>query len=344
MTSTYQFGAEQSHKVLTTLIAHDDCGGLAPNVSPRSRLYHLPPVGVGTPVVESLTGYIMRLAQAHSVSTRTLVAEQLLPLYGRPYLLGHSLRLFWSEQTRALNGTNSSTRDLVHVLEQLTGRSDLAVLTMLIWANVLPPRGLLRPHRAWCPRCYAEWRLRGQTIYEPLLWSLDVITVCPQHRLKVRNRCPSCQSHLLPLEAQSCPGYCEHCGQWLGSDSERCAAEPRESCQDVSREVWVATVIGELLAYAPSITLPPTRDRLAMVVSAYVDRAGGGTNAALARLLSCSKYTIRDCCRGEQLLQLGTLLKLSETTSTASPKSVPGCGMLVRVAATLASTSVIIRR
>jgi len=32
---------------------------------PVTRLYHLPPIGLGTPMVESMTGYIVRLAQEH---------------------------------------------------------------------------------------------------------------------------------------------------------------------------------------------------------------------------------------------------------------------------------------
>src|SRR5690349_6811021 len=107
------------------------CANASSVIPPRSNLYHLVPVGIGIPAVESLTSYIMRLAQAHSVSTRTLVVDQLFPLYGRPYLLHHSLRLFWNEQARALNGTNTSTRDLVRVVEHLTRRSDLHMLTML---------------------------------------------------------------------------------------------------------------------------------------------------------------------------------------------------------------------
>lgn len=34
-----------------------------PKIPPRSRLYHLEPVGVGTPYVESLTGYMARLGE-----------------------------------------------------------------------------------------------------------------------------------------------------------------------------------------------------------------------------------------------------------------------------------------
>jgi hypothetical protein len=41
-------------------------------VSP-SKLYHLEPIGIGTPLIESLTSYVSRLANAHSVILRTLV-------------------------------------------------------------------------------------------------------------------------------------------------------------------------------------------------------------------------------------------------------------------------------
>src|SRR5688572_20379032 len=37
-------------------------------ISPRSKLYRLEPIGVGTPYVESLSSYFRRLADAHCVS------------------------------------------------------------------------------------------------------------------------------------------------------------------------------------------------------------------------------------------------------------------------------------
>ena len=39
-----------------------------PTLRPRTYLYHLEPLGIGTPLVESLTSYIGRLAAAHAVS------------------------------------------------------------------------------------------------------------------------------------------------------------------------------------------------------------------------------------------------------------------------------------
>jgi TniQ len=49
-------------------------------VPPRSQLYSLQPVGVGTGMVESLTGYVARLAEAHSVSVGDLVGRLLSDL------------------------------------------------------------------------------------------------------------------------------------------------------------------------------------------------------------------------------------------------------------------------
>src|SRR2546426_11940697 len=51
---------------------------------PRSRLYSLEPIGIGTPEVESLSSYLNRLAQAHCVTVTTLMAHELLPHIGTP--------------------------------------------------------------------------------------------------------------------------------------------------------------------------------------------------------------------------------------------------------------------
>ena len=51
-----------------------------PLLGPRTRLYHLEPRGLGTPQVESLTGYVMRLAEAHRVTTSRLVTAEVWPL------------------------------------------------------------------------------------------------------------------------------------------------------------------------------------------------------------------------------------------------------------------------
>ena len=55
----------------------------------RSRLFSVAPIGVGTAGVESLTGYVARLAEAHAVTTSTLVSALFVPRLGRRDLQMH---------------------------------------------------------------------------------------------------------------------------------------------------------------------------------------------------------------------------------------------------------------
>jgi len=66
-----------------------------PTIPSRSRLYSLEPVGIGTPETESLTSYVSRLAEAHSVRVHDLVVHKLLP--------------FWDVRTWPMAGTQASS-------------------------------------------------------------------------------------------------------------------------------------------------------------------------------------------------------------------------------------------
>ena len=48
-----------------------------PPIPKRSRLYSLEPMNVGTAEVESLTGYVARIAEAHCVTVSDLVGAEL---------------------------------------------------------------------------------------------------------------------------------------------------------------------------------------------------------------------------------------------------------------------------
>ena len=79
---------------MSTLLEIDDASELAEicAVPPRSRLYCLEPVGVGTGMVESLTSYIARLAAAHSLKLSTFVIKILAPMSTRKGAAGISGR------------------------------------------------------------------------------------------------------------------------------------------------------------------------------------------------------------------------------------------------------------
>src|SRR5258708_16223116 len=99
-----------------SLTVYDEWEVERPVMPARSRLFSLEPVGVGTAAVESLTGYVARLAEGHTVSTRDLVVQEILPLLRRPHLAATRdpslLSAFWRNDTRALNGTGMLARNL----------------------------------------------------------------------------------------------------------------------------------------------------------------------------------------------------------------------------------------
>ena len=73
-------------------------------IPPRSRLYPLTPVGLGTVLVECLSSYINRLALAYRVNARILVAHEVLPLLSEAhYVPANPLKLGGFGRTRSMS-------------------------------------------------------------------------------------------------------------------------------------------------------------------------------------------------------------------------------------------------
>ncbi|MBD2461657.1 helix-turn-helix domain-containing protein [Oscillatoria sp. FACHB-1407] len=275
-----------------------------PEVPPRSWLYCLPPVGIGTSYVESLTGYIARLARLHYVNTGTLLAKEFVTFLRQPnsksYLHGMSSR------TEAFNGTGAMAADLVQALERLTTQNNLRLLTMLTWAEVFPAKGLLRRNRAWCPKCYEDYLTGNQPVCDLLLWSLEVVKICPYHRQPLHTHCPYCERQLPCLGWLSRPGCCSKCGEWLGQQLKDTEEEPG----GLDWQLWVSETVGDLFVKAPSLPSPPTRERVARKLRACIDQIAKGNTAEFARQLEMPKNTVWLWMSGKVLPQLDALLKI----------------------------------
>lgn len=262
-----------------------------PIIQPRSRLYDLEPIGVGTPYVESLTGYVQRLAETHCLVTGILVLTEIAPLLKPDYVFTNKElglgQIFGSDRdTRRLNGTTLKATTTARALSTLTGHKNLYYLTMSTWAEVLPGQGLLRQFRAWCSICYEQWRVDGQAVYEPLIWALDAVKVCLCHHQPLQTRCPHCHKQLDLLAWYSRPGYCSKCGKWLGisPESKACNTEVL-SAEELEWQLWAVENTGELIAAAPNLSSPIPRVRIKEVISAYVNHVSGGNISNFARLV-----------------------------------------------------------
>lgn len=266
---------------------------VTPNTDLRpGRLYPLEPVGLYTPRVESLTGYIARLAEAHSVSAAVLFGYELAPFVDNHYwqkkaaaverssLLGYG----FLGHTRALNGIGKIASQWVRVLEIATARSDLSRLTLLTWGEVLSALRLQRHKRSWCPACYEEMWLGERIVYEPLVWTVESVNACTLHRRRLRTKCHFCHRQSYPLSSKARPGFCTACGKWLGvSPESQLRVDEALTEEEFEWQSWVVKNVGELLAADTTLTHRPTRETIARSLAKCIEQVFGGRAANLGR-------------------------------------------------------------
>src|SRR6266849_610396 len=218
------------------------------HVLSRSRLYDLVPYEIGTPWCESLTGYINRLGWTHHVPPRALVAQEIVPRLDEHQRLVAPVGVFGTKWAMSLNGAGAATRPWMEVLGYLTTRFDFHLLTLPSWVGDLSPRWQLRETPAWCPVCLTDWQTMGHPLYQPLLWMIRVITICPRHKIPLISHCFHCQKpQLVFAPSKRRPGECTACGQWLGKETNMVLD------QDVSEELvtwqeWIWERLKELQA------------------------------------------------------------------------------------------------
>lgn len=196
---------------------------LTSEIPSRSRLYSLAPLGVGTAWVESLTSYTTRLAWTYRINPRILVAQEVLPSFENTAYLRTSpstMNAFFRSWSARINGTGEQVLSWVTALEQLTMRSDLRYLVLRAFTDGFPSRGLPRETPAWCPACYQQWMENGCLLYQPLMWTLKCMEICPLHRRRLEERCPFCSKHQSALATKAPLGSCTQCGMWLGTTDE----------------------------------------------------------------------------------------------------------------------------
>lgn len=296
-------------------------GSLSELLSSRSRLYALDPIGVGTSWIESLTSYLMRLANAHCVAATHLL-RYLSPETEAGIRSGqaHSLYNLFTLRSRQLNGRSDLAAFWSQRATDYTSRAGLAGLTMLPWRNLISTRGLLHRSQCWCPRCYAEWAAANMTVYAPLLWSLKIVEVCPKHRVWLRSECPYCHRTVPSLSHRGQPGCCPRCAGWLGSDQ---GVQCRADANRVAQPTEPIVSDGQVLAQA-EFTAALLAMSAAGVPGASSAFSPARISGILQQCLTVTRCRWADLCRAlgwstaemsrwlndAQLLSVGKLFKL----------------------------------
>lgn len=253
---------------------------------PRSRLYSLAPIGVGTPMAEGLLSYVIRLAGAHGVGPRRLIRDELMqacPALAKYRRAGP----FFKSTTRSVNGLYRFGEYFVEAVEKLCCQ-EVGMLTLLPLKGLLPFNGpgLFPQNPRWCPACYGEMLASRTDIYQPLAWSLDLYRVCPRHRIDLADRCPACGSVQEVIPRTPMIGFCCQCGTWLGqAQGEQSQLDPME--------VWFARAIGEIVAELPVFKDWATRQRFVHQVGRAIDVFAGGSRRQFCLRLGLPKLALQ---------------------------------------------------
>jgi AcrR family transcriptional regulator len=258
--------------------------------------------------VESLTSYLTRLAYAHGVTIGKLAAEEFAPLIDKS---GETALSKFTYRTQNLNGMGVWTQMTLNALETLTCRNDIRFLTMYPWHDIFSRRKLLRHHLAWCPVCYQEWQQSGQTIYHPLLWTLNMVQLCPHHGQALCHRCPypDCQKCLTWINSKVKLGYCPYCKRWLGAGTPR-TNEPMGSERASNWHLWSTQQLAALLAATPHLSPFPQQHTVVHNIRAAIKGAGPKRVRELARDVGVGLTSLFQWMRGDYLPQLESLARV----------------------------------
>jgi transcriptional regulator with XRE-family HTH domain len=266
----------------------------------RSRLNNLEPIGVGTIKVESLTGYVARLAATHCISNHTLLHKEVFGSKKRKEGLYRTGYVGFSSSL--MNGVGDIAEETSAALERLTLCPNIPNSTMLKWKNILSPAQLLRQTRKWCPTCYEESIRKKKPVYEPLIFAFEAVSICPWHLQPLCDVCPNCKSQLPMLTSRSRPGYCSRCKEWLGA----AIADQKPSGQQSA----IVDSIGELLIRAPLIINLPTHRSFMANLTECIDRVANGSINTFAYIVGIWSGTIRRLVAGETKPRLEVLYRI----------------------------------
>lgn len=223
----------------------------------RSRLYRLEPQALGSLWQESFTSYLNRLGWTHHLAPRTMVRQEIIPHLNKSQEVADQwIGALSRGYAIHINGAGALALEWSPVLEHLTQRSDLHLLTLHGWIGNLTSPGHLRAYPAWCLLCYTEWRENSPGIYQPLFWFFKVVTVCPTHHRLLESSCPHCQKTQSVIALQTQPGHCTQCNRWVGIS----LGEPLpQSLQEEPTpwQQWVLQALEELQTASMTNSLPP---------------------------------------------------------------------------------------
>lgn len=277
----------------------------------RSSLYNLEPRALKTGYCESLSSYICRLSQAHSVLVGKLINKAIIPLLNKNYLdkyasLGGN---GFYDGAHTINGINNNAESFVKALSQLTTHNQLKHLTLLTWSSVLPVKRLLKNYFSWCPFCFEEWSQYNKPIYTPLMWSLQVITSCSCHQTPLSESCHHCGKQIPVLHRKIVLGYCPSCHKWLGMVNNEKSMNDLQ-VDDIEWNNWTNKNIGDMIAFSSQSHEIPKAENIKRTINQIISYVSNNNITQFGRLFNIPKATIHGWAKAKTLIPIQKLLMI----------------------------------
>lgn len=177
-------------------------------------LYSIKPIANEGKNVESLSSYLVRLANAHKVSIGILTSKILMP-HLKEYNFNYSTNIYRG-YSRHINGLGEFSEINIEILERLTEQKNLSSLTINKFGDVINKTKLMKSQRTWCPECLQQMKEDLNVPYEKLIWNINHYDICLKHSIFLKSTCNQCGRLQNILHVNSRIGYCQYCCSWLG--------------------------------------------------------------------------------------------------------------------------------
>lgn len=281
------------------------------NKKGATALSNIQPIGLGTPMAESLESYAERVAEAHRV-----------PRYFLDALLeGDSLSLTRPKRAAkptCLNTPSPTAQRYTERLAELTAMPAVRSLGLGVFSGALSQINVNRQSKAWCDECFSEWNAAGNLLYWPQLWSFPQYTVCHRHNIPLCSKCRRCGAGF-PSDRpwKGGLGQCTRCKSDLYERSSTATPSAGPSSR-VYRRIpdyaeLAAHALGDLVAHIQRITLEclevGTQFSVLMAHCQKYDLANRPSD--LARIAGLSRPTIHNLEHNEHAPCLGNLLRIA---------------------------------
>jgi hypothetical protein len=274
----------------------------------RLKFLPLQPIGIGSLEVESLSGYISRLAFEHCI-TPTILLKLLNG--GRGSLPKCVSNAEISAVTgRILNGISSVSRKIIDSLQLANDNSNLFHTTLNPWEKILSIHSLMRNIRAWCPACYQNCLVKGLPVYEKLSWTINAVEVCSIHNRSLETKCPKCHKQQKLIGGKSRPGYCFICLNWLGSFQTATTIQASDN-NEFNVKLWKSNEITNLLARSLQFeALDRPYEKFISNLEFVIKGTTNGNIREFSRLTNIWTAIIRSLLRKKSLPSINGLLKI----------------------------------